>query len=227
MVGSDLAFKSFPNEFVIVFLITVSDLSATDITNANDVQADSWLLLLTYVTQLPAQQKLPQCMLVKDVCKRALEKMSARRGDRLFIFKAEGGLLPSGGLNWKNGSWQPEFEESNKGSLKSVTHGPTQLVFIPGPEYCSRIDKGYKLASNWLDDKSAFAIANIPPICVTKVLGKDCNFRPLIATQRAKNLANFAKEAHLEWELAQQKANAGNFKGDDLQGVAATTLQQA
>ena len=103
--GADMTLRAIPIDWGILYITKISDLSSSDVTNANGVDGGSWLQLLSFETQLAPTQKFPPSCVIKDVMKRTLDMLSQHHGNRLANWKSAGGILPGGGINWKKGSW--------------------------------------------------------------------------------------------------------------------------
>ena len=224
---AEVTLKGIPSDWAIVYITTISDLTHADITNANGVNEGSWLQLLQHETQLAAVQKNPPACVIKDVLKRTLDFLSQHHGSRLSNWKSAGGILPSGAINWKKGSWQPIWETvTEQGKLAGVLHVKTDVQHAPDLDYMQRIDKAWGLTTNWLDDKAAFSLNKFPAIPVVKVLRQDTTFKAQTPAQKTMQLLELATTSQQNYEAAKLACVSGDFNTATLSACNDATQQQ-
>ena len=181
--------------FCVSFLVSIGDLSASDITKACTAVAGAGLQLLEFAVSMRDDLKLPQQMKIKDVCLRAFNYRNKALANRLSNFKSGGGLNSDGSLNWENGVYKIYCEQDILATIEHVTSGTS----IDIKEH--QLSTSYILESNWSDMRARFKRAPLPPVYVHTLFPpktgphKICQF-----SNKSKSLADFAEDRMKEWE---------------------------
>lgn len=139
------AFVKEEEEFVIYWLMGRSGLTCAEIMQANGHDDTTILSLVIYETQLEPNIAFHPCCQIKYCMKHVLNQLSDANGNRLNNWKANNGLLPNGGINWRNACYQIVWNNGNYPTLKSVTHKGTGLLKLTD-DTC--ITKKWRLENN-------------------------------------------------------------------------------
>ncbi len=118
-------FAKLPDEFVLGYLESISDLSMSNLIHAMKFDAEAATQLLVMDQQIASTTKIPKEGLVREVMAKLLRKRSHDCGSRLAKLKANGDLKPSGRIGYtKVGSYRLFFEGDR---LAEVSFGTKDL----------------------------------------------------------------------------------------------------
>lgn len=92
----------------------LSDMSGDEIARTLEFDTEAVHALLACETQIPLSMQLPPAFQVKTVCRRILGEMSATHGGLLKDWKARGGLLPTGAVDWGKGCYEVKFVKNRQ-----------------------------------------------------------------------------------------------------------------
>lgn len=208
--------RSLPEDWIIGFLASVSDLKVADIMPCKKQDGDAAWCMLVYETQIPLQVHLWPELQVKEVMLRFLRAMSTQYGNRLKDFKKGGGVVGAN-VFWKKGCYLCEFAPQT-GKLTSINHRATNTTVTIEETY---IDKTWKLDSNWSDYGACFRKGHSPPYKVTSFFAKGTG--PLATpavSARQKDTHQMVLLLHKQWqgEVANTKT-AGVTSVEAAQGL--------
>lgn len=199
--------RGIDTEFLVQHIVATSDLSVAEVLKARTVDDESTINLLCFDTQLPPTLKmLPPCM-ARPVLSRILAQRRSEvgAGGRLSTFKEKGGLLRSGGLNWKvMGCYTPTFAED--GSLKQVKHCSGDIINLEA----SPVTKRFDLVDNHLDYQASFVCKPMPPVRI-HMFFKDTHTGPCRSpqiTNTSKAWRELVSHCNEAWEQAKAAASA-------------------
>lgn len=208
--------------FAIKFLTTVSDMSAADISAAVRHNTDSIAELLEYTSQVPPQLRLLDELKVIEVCRRFLYKRSLDMQKPLKDFKAKGGVLASGGLNWKYGAYTLRFDQTK---LVEITFRNGDKAAVPAD---SGITNDYKLIRNYSDYRAALEKKPFPEIKLALFFerGMGPYHFPKPFSVRCKEYPALVAEMYASWEDDRAKAGTGNHKEEVAVAEAKETISR-
>lgn len=183
-------------DFFVVAVERHSDMTVSEVSTAIKTFVDSGLQMLVFASQLPEDVKLPSDMVIKQIANAVLDLRLDQVGDRLARFKARGGLMPNGQLDWSKGSYALEAAE---GKIIRVTHCSGDWVD------CSafNLSTDYVLACNWSDFRASLERKPLPSVVLHKLFAKDQgpNKLPRI-TNKSAVLKELCGRAQVEFEAA-------------------------
>lgn len=195
-------------EFAMSHLARVSDLSVADLLAIKKVDEDGPMQLLVYDTQLNDKLRLAKQCAVRDFWGWYLLKRSSMCGSRLASFKRDGGVTPAFGLNWTQGAYILEFDETK--FLVKVTHRRSGH-FVAVDKTKMMINQSWLLTANWSDWDAALQCKPMPAIRLhTLWVGK--RLGPYELENYGCKTAEFAKAiaaAFDEWEEERRNSGAG------------------
>ena len=186
--------------FVVAFLVSISDLSSANITDACAHVGSSVSHLLQFAVGLKEDLKLLPQLRLKDVMRRFLKTRADELGNRLADFKARGGLKQNGGLDWSRGVYHIVVAD---GKITKVRHhGSNAEVDLAQYD----LTNAYNLEGNWCDYKACLRKDPLPPVYVHTFFGR------LVGpharqhwSAKSPTYANTVTQCHREWQTEKSR----------------------
>lgn len=138
-------FGKTDEDFATSFILSKSDMTLNDLVKAKQHDDAAVMQLLQYMLQYAPNLRYPEEAVVKEVTSRVFCSREALMGQRLRKFKASGGFVASGTINWKKGAYELVFTAE---VLTEIRHRSGDVVTA---DNTIRIDKAYTLHMNWDD----------------------------------------------------------------------------
>lgn len=156
--ASVTVFGKTEEDFATSFILSKSDMSLSDLVKAKQKDDSAVMQLLQYMLQYSPSLRYPEEAAVKEVTSRVFASREVLMGERLRRWKASGGLVAGGAVNWKKGAYQLVFAE---GLLTELKHHSGDAIKI---EDGIRIDNSYTLHANWDDFAAHLAKPPMPNV---------------------------------------------------------------
>jgi hypothetical protein len=161
--------RQTPIDFIIDWVLSVSDLTLADIKLAKSYDGDAPWHLVSYGTQLSMSWKLHAKFKNSDLFKRFLTERHIKVGSNLARVKANGKLQVSGKLDWKDSCLKLAFDKKEH-KLISITHTKTgALAALPNGHNFSTF---YKYTGFWCDEDASAVLAPMPAVRLATLFGK-------------------------------------------------------
>ena len=126
-------FATIDPEWVAALIAKKSDMTLDEVL-AVKPEVEGRQQLFEAIHQCPLRQQLPECLKVKAVAKGFIDKRDVEVGTPLLFFKAKGGLLANGKLQWKS-TPRYTFQDTKKdsgGRFDQITYvGNGDKVIVP------------------------------------------------------------------------------------------------
>lgn len=152
--------RSLDSHWVLNYLDSVSDLSVEELVKAKEMDDDAFSCLLSYDVQISWCARLPAACQCHDMMLAFLKKRREMCGNPLATFKADGGLLKSGALDWGKGCFDIEVNAKDS-IIAKVTYRKTgDTIDLSG----HRISMMQQLRDNWFAGSASLIQPPMPPI---------------------------------------------------------------
>lgn len=202
-----------PDDWMGGWISQVSDLGASDILRIRQFDNEAVLQLFVFATQLPPRLKLP------DACrsKRLMVAPANSRHDaymkRLSTFKAGGGVLPSGQLNFLNKIYRMTWENNRLTSIQYGADG-TALT-IPSHVHIMR---DFEFEMGYLDGEARVVKRPMPAMKLItfwdKRSGPGPHTHDIITGGNNKRIATLVAELDAQIQEADRQRTAGMYHND-------------
>ena len=154
--------KNLPEDFVMDWIIRKSDLDASDLKKAREVDEDSSYILASAATQIPLSFKLPPDLNSVQIMTTFMDFRFEQTGKRIENFKAEGRLLTDYSLCFKDFSFKLTFKAPPSKELENIGHASLGANVVQSPGAWATTESDYE--NFWDDFGASIKLKGMPKV---------------------------------------------------------------